>query len=436
MQFAVFVCAPWVLSSLLAATAASPESLDLSSAPADLELVELLWTRSPDLVAARARLGQAEGDVTRSEAFPNPGFDFQWGTLAIGPTNPPGLDKLKDVPNYTFTLNQPVEIGKRGPRQAASRAARDAALFDALETLRQRWFDLLERISEVATAEIRVGALEETVRDAQRLAELQLERQKRGDIAGLDVDRAVLDAEKYVSNLGQEREKLAAALLLCAQTVGLPCHPFGSTETARGFLSARIAASPPPANLEQRPDLRSLQAQEAAARNSLTLANRRWIPDPTFRVGYVLDQFIVAGNQHQSLMIGVSLPLPFFEHGQGDARAASAVAEAAGQAQLLLRAASVRDLTSLEQQRSNALARRTHLQERTLPLAREVVQRLESAVTRGGAPLPDLLLARRTLGDLQLDAADLDLFAFHLTVAQARAAGELPPLPESVPHVP
>jgi hypothetical protein len=31
---------------------------------------------------------------------------------------------------------------------------------------------------------------------------------------------------------------------------------------------------------------------------------------------------------------------------------------------------------------------------------------------------------------------DLDLFAFHLTVAQARAAGELPPLPENIPHVP
>jgi cobalt-zinc-cadmium efflux system outer membrane protein len=74
--------------------------------------------------------------------------------------------------------------------------------------------------------------------------------------------------------------------------------------------------------------------------------------------------------------------------------------------------------------------------ERTLPLARDVVQRLESAVTRGGAPLPDLLLARRTLGDLQLDAADLDLFTFHLTVAHARAAGELPPMPENIPHVP
>jgi cobalt-zinc-cadmium efflux system outer membrane protein len=294
----------------------------------------------------------------------------------------------------------------------------------------------LERISEVATAEIRVGALEETVRDAQRLADLQLERQKRGDIAGLDVDRAVLDAEKYASNLGQERERLSAALLLCAQTVGLPCRPFDSPDAARAFLSARLAASPPAPNLDARPDLRSLQAQEASARSSLTLAKNRWIPDPTFRVGYVLDQFVASGSQHQSMLVGVSIPLPFFDHGQADAKAASALAEAAGEAQILIRAASTRDLTSLAQQRDAALARRSRLQERTLPLARDVVQRLESAVTRGGAPLPDLLLARRTLGDLQLDAADLDLFAFHLTVAQARAAGELPPLPESVPHVP
>lgn len=425
-----------VLTACLALTTANPESLDLSSSPGDLQLVELLWARSPDLVSARAKLGQAGADVTRSEVFPNPGFDFQWGTLAIGPTNPPGLDKLSDVPNYTFTVNQPFEIGKRGPRQAASRAARDAALYDAVETLRQRWFDLLERISEVATAEIRVGALEATVRDAQRLADLQLERQRRGDIAGLDVDRAVLEAEKYASNLGQERERLSAALLLCAQAVGLPCRPFGSPDAARAFLSGRLGASPPAANLDARPDLRSLQAQEASARSSLTLAHNRWIPDPTLRVGYVLDQFIASGSQHQSMFVGVSMPLPFFDHGQADAKAASALAEAAGQAQLLLRAASVRDLASLEQQRQAALARRSRLMERTLPLARDVVQRLESAVTRGGAPLPDLLLARRTLGDLQLDAADLDLFAFHLTVAQARAAGELPPLPESIPHVP
>ena len=70
----------------------------------------------------------------------------------------------------------------------------------------------------------------------------------------------------------------------------------------------------PAPNLDARPDLRSLQAQEASARSSLTLAKNRWIPDPTFRVGYVLDQFVASGSQHQSLLVGVSIPLPFFDH--------------------------------------------------------------------------------------------------------------------------
>ena len=168
-----------------------------STFPARPEICSSSSCSGRDLRSSSPRARGSDRPTRKSPAprsSPIRGFDFQWGTLALGPTNPPGLDKLKDVPNYTFTLNQPFEIAKRGPRQAASRSARDAALFDAVEVLRQRWFDLLERISEIATAEIRVGALEATVRDAQRLADLQPERQKRGDIAGLDVDRAVLEA--------------------------------------------------------------------------------------------------------------------------------------------------------------------------------------------------------------------------------------------------
>ena len=48
---------------------------DAGRAVVSWTLVELLWLRSPELVAARARLGQADVEVTRSEVFPNPGFD-------------------------------------------------------------------------------------------------------------------------------------------------------------------------------------------------------------------------------------------------------------------------------------------------------------------------------------------------------------------------
>jgi len=425
---------------LLAAGAAGadvPATLNLSRLPSDADLTALLWERSPDLVAAQLRVRLAAAEVTRSGVWPNPGFDFLWGTFPIGPTNPSGLNRFTEVPNYSFTLSQLVELGKRAPREAAARSAREAAALDALEVLRQRWFDLQERIAEIATSQLRIAALTETVTNAERLAELQRQRAAKGDIAGLDVDRAELEAEKFASNLGEEREKLAAALLVCSQTVGMRCVAFGSPSEAAGYLNGRlgIGALRAPA-IEQRPDLRSLTAQEASAESLLTLAHNRWIPDPTFRFGYMLDTFTIAGDQHQSLFLGVSFPLTFFDHGQADAEAASATAAAASGARTLLLAQAERDVGALTAQREAAMERRIRLRDRTVPLAREVVERLESAVQRGGAPLPDLLLARRTLGELQLDAADLDLFAFRLSVARSRAAGELPPFPEAAPHVP
>ena len=128
--------------------------------------------------------------------------------------------------------------------------------------------------------------------------------------------------------------------------------------------------------MEQRPDPAPLEAQEAAARSSLTLANRRWIPDPTIRAGYLLDQFTIAGNQHQSFFVGLNFPLTFFDHGQADATAATALAEATSRSRALLRAQSTRDLASLETQQAQAREPRARLQARTLPLARDVVQRL------------------------------------------------------------
>lgn len=106
------------------ASADAPARLQLSRLPGDAQLTALLWERSPDLVAARLRLQLAGAEVTRSKVWPNPGFDFLWGTFPIGPTNPPGLDRFTQVPNYTFTLNQLVELesGARAKPRRGTRA--------------------------------------------------------------------------------------------------------------------------------------------------------------------------------------------------------------------------------------------------------------------------------------------------------------------------
>jgi cobalt-zinc-cadmium efflux system outer membrane protein len=414
-----------VLLGTTAAWAEAPSALSLASLPDEEHLSELLWEHSPDFAAARARVAAAQAEVTRANLLPNPTADLSWNTIPVGPTNPPGLSRLKDVPNYNVGLSELIELGKRGPRQDAARASLAATALDTLASLRARTYDVMDRAAEVAASEVRLAELQALVTDAAKLSELQRARQQHGDTAGLDVDRALLEEEQLQTSLGEERAHLSDALLACTRTAGLPCEPFGGRDAAEAFLSTRLSRAPAPAHLDDRPDLRSLEAQEQSAQASLTLARRRWLPDPTLRAGYVRDQFLISGNQRDSLFVGLSVPLTFFDHGQADAAAASASLESARQTRELLRAQAERDAASVTAQLQAVQERRARLRDQTLPLAEGVVKRLDSAVRAGGAALQDLILARRSYSELLLRAADLDLTAFHLTLEldRARAAG-------------
>lgn len=408
---------------------AEASSLALAELPGEDGVAELLWTRAPEFMAARARLASSRAGVVQAAQLPNPEVDLSWNTLPVGPTNPPGLHRLRDVPNYQVGVSQLIELGKRGPRQESARAARVATALEVQAELRERTYEVLERAAEVAAAEIRLAELQHLTADAARLTELQRIRQQRGDSAGLDVDRAVLEETQLQGQLAAAQSQLAEALLACAQSAGMACEPFGGREAAARFLDGRLSHEAAPVPLSQRPDLRSLEAQAQSARAALTLARRRGVPDPTVRLGYVHDRFYISGNQTHSFFVGVSFPLPLFDRGQAEALAASAQSEAAGQIRAQLTDRAEREVQALSSQREALAARRERLQVQTLPLASGLVQRLEAAVKAGGASLHELLLARRTYGELLLEAADLELAAVRVAVALDRvnAAGPNPP---------
>lgn len=401
-----------------------PSPLNLSMLPDEGALVSLLWQHSPELAEARTRIAAADADLIRAQQLPNPSLDLGWNTVPVDRTNPPGLRPLVDVPNYTVTLSELVELGKRGPRREAARGFRRAAALDVYELLRQRTLDLRERVAEVASAEVRVAALSDAAADAAKLTELQQARASRGDVPGLDVDRALLEQQKLESNVGEARERLRDALLACSQAVGVPCLPFAAPDRANAYL-ASAPTEVSTAGLEARPDLGALAAQESGARSALTLARRRAIPDLTLRAGYVRDRFVISGNQPQSMLFGVSLPLPLFDRGGAEAREASQAVESSARARALLTEQGRREVEALRAQLLDVNARKATLHHKTLPLARDVVSRLEQSV-RAGTPVQDLLLARRTLEELLADTADVDLTAFHTTTELARTAGYAP----------
>jgi cobalt-zinc-cadmium efflux system outer membrane protein len=408
---------PLFLATLLAvAWLAGPAhatagTLSLAQLPDDAELAALLWQRNPDVVAARARIAQAQAEVDRAERLPNPTLDVAWNTIPIGETNPAHLDQpLLNVPNYQVGLSTPIELGKRAPRKQATRYGRQAALLDAAEILRLAHLDLLSAIGQVATSEERIASLDEQVADAVRLTLLAHERVTHGDAAPL----------------AEEQHHLSEGLLACGRAAGVVCQPFLSVEKAHAFLDTH-ASLPDPAGLDQalekRPDLQSLVAQEAAADSALRLARARRLPDPTIRVGYTRDQFLVSGSQENSLGISVSLPLPISERGQADAALALSARNMAQATRRLRREEAQRDLARRLDDFRALKVQQANMRQQYLPLARSLVDSLTATVKAGGAPLPELLLARRRLSELLADSSDLDRSVFEAALALRRLSG-------------
>ncbi len=404
------------------ATGQPPLVLDLSMTDDPASLASQVWESSPDLQAARGRIASARADLARAHFLPNPGLDLSLNTIPVGPTNPSDLqDPILNVPNVGVGLSILLELGKRGPRQDAAGQTLRSTVLDVLEQVRQKVLAVEEGISEVAAAEVRVATLTELAADATQLTKLQRQRSEKGDTSPLDADRAQLEEESTITELGEAKAGLEEALRACSELVGLPCLPFGDRARAAAWLERTFDSTT--SDFSKRPDVQSLDAARASAEANQLLAARRWAPDPTLRVGYVHDRFVVSGNQQNSVYVGLSFPLPFFDHGQADEAAAAVAASSAARARERLIAISGSQLERIDAEQKTVEGRIKRLRELSLPLAQSVVERLQAAVNRGAAPIQELLLARRSRAELLLTANDLDKASFRLRVARARVAG-------------
>jgi cobalt-zinc-cadmium efflux system outer membrane protein len=166
------------------ANAQAPVVLTPGDYADEARLVDILWRQSREVIEAREGVGRAASEVTRSGKYPNPNLDFTWGTIPIGPSNPPDLqDPIGNVPNYNVGLSELIELAKRGPRQAAAAAELQAARATAMTTLGAQFFALLEAIGRIAEQQARAAVIAGQVRSTERLLELDRARAAKGDIA-------------------------------------------------------------------------------------------------------------------------------------------------------------------------------------------------------------------------------------------------------------
>lgn len=394
-------------------------------------LEALVRSHSPELSPRQREAALAALDVEQARLYDNPTLDLGVGTWPVGGLTPADLDRpYANVPNYGAGVAYTFPVGKRGPRQQRARQLAWAASARVDQQARESTLALAAVLGELATTTLRQQGIAELLAGGERSLELADARLRAHFGTPLEVDRLRVDVERMRQQLLGVEAETQAQLAACTELLGARCESFENASAARDYLEQWLSDSSTAsaAHLRERPDLRALDFEIAASRAEGKLAAAQALPDPTLRLGYMHDRFVISGNQRNSLNLSVSVPLALFDHGQVRERAASASRRALiEQRERSVSAARAR-IPTLAQRLTLQRERCGSLTSSVLPQARGVLHELEHAVENQLLPLTDVLQARRGVAELLIEEAEScgDAYQAALELMQ-----ELPPRGES-----
>jgi cobalt-zinc-cadmium efflux system outer membrane protein len=386
-------------------------------------LATWLVERNPDLAAARARITEADAALDQARVFPNPNLAFGVNDIPIGSLAPPA-EHASDVLAYSVGATELFEIAKRGPRAEAARRRLNATRADARSVLSERLSDARDAIARVVYLNERRRLIDERLRSARHVTELEHVRLEHGDISGIDYDRLELEAEAIAREFADDEVELSAALADCSAVLLGSCQPIDAgMDVVDGAVPVPEHFPDVEALVRTRPDVLSERLASDASRSDAVYYRRFAIPDPTFGLTYTRDYYVASGSQPHTLGATVSLPLPLFDHGQHLARQAEneATEHALGARALEVRA--LADVRSLLFRRDVLRRKLDTLAKESIPRSNGVLASSEEAYHRGQLSLTDLLLVRREHASLLLDALDTRYALFSVRSGLHRALG-------------
>lgn len=379
---------------LLIATLDNAQALTLREA-------EALWQEhSHELGLARSVVTGATADLQTAGQRPNP--ELSLNTLSISPSEGYGPGQLKDKRMDTqLRLEQLIERGgKRELRTKGAEARLDAARFDLDDTMRQQLGTLRSAYYNLRLAQERLALTRETAELQARTTDAARRREKAGDLAPVDLARLQIDQSRAESEAREAEADLEQARQLLAYLIGREqeSRQLVADDTWPALEEQALNQTP----LEQRPDLEAARRRLAAAEADRDLARARRTRDVS--VGVQLERNLQNAPTN-SFGVGISVPLFVWHEYEGEIARAETDFTIARQQYEQQKAQA---LGLVEQARSTLLAARDRcrrLDGSLLADAQRVAKAAELAYAKGALGLIDLLDARRTLRQVQIEAA-------------------------------
>lgn len=369
--------------------------------PLSLRDAEALWQQqSHALRLAETAVTGAEADMQTAGQRPNPTLSLSH--LSISPQSGFGGGSLKDKKMDTqVRVDQLIERGgKRDLRVQGAQARLNAARSDSEDVFRQQRGNLRQAYYTLSLAQERLTLTKDTVALYRKSTDAGRLRLHAGDLSPVDLSRLQIDQGRAEADAHQAEADLAVAQQRLARLMG------------RVPDAARIVATDPwqqlaeqalqATALEERPDLVAARQRLSAAEADRELARAQRQRDVT--VGFQLERNLQNAPTN-SFGVAVSLPIFAWHTYQGDIARAEADYTAARiqleQQESVARSevAESRHVLLAAQARVKGLE--AGLQEQ----AAQVAQAAELAYRKGAMSLMDLLDARRTLRQVQLETA-------------------------------
>jgi cobalt-zinc-cadmium efflux system outer membrane protein len=376
-----------VLPLGLAAILLSPFFLSSAQAqPASVLTLEqaqaLAASKSFAVTAAQREVDANDGAVRQAGAWRNPEL------------NASVEDTQRATRTTTATVDFPIELGgKRAARLSAADRARELAQVELGNVRAGLRADVVRAFFGVLVAQERVALTRNSAELAARGADAVGKRVAAGKVTPVDETRARVDQANAQLEAAEATAELQSARQTLAALWGDAEPLFGAVQGDIELMPARAPVPELAKELDASPGLLTSRIEVDRRRALVDVERSKGVPDLTVSIGAKRDNEV---GRTQAI-VGISIPLPFFDRNQGATYEALKRAEKASDEH---QAARIRVLTEL-QQASNQLgvasASARTLKSTVLPAAQQAYDAATKGFEAGKFGFLDVIDAQRSL---------------------------------------
>ncbi len=373
--------------------------------------LRLALTRNTSLkVAERQRCVRAAALIS-ARRFPNPEIHVDvedW----LGSGDVRGVREMQ----LTIQVSQDIPLGRRrSARLAVARLGRRAADWAYQEKRLEVLAATTRAFVAVLHAQMKVRQVQELVVLARQVVADVKKRVDAGRVQPEHMDQARVQESLASLELTKAQRRLTTVSRLLALQWGSERPDFARV-TGRLVLLPKVPAlSLLRARLNRHPSLARGQVAIAEKRARMTLESASAYPDLSLRAGYRY----MNGGPASAVVVGLSIPLPFFSRNRG---AVAVVRQQLARARLARRADRMRLVTELTGAHARLRTARTEaetLRTKIQPLAQRTFGRVQQGYQLGRRTYLEVLTAQRTVFDVRQQYLEA-LSRYHLALVDVK----------------